>query len=121
LIKDTQKERNLFVAALDKCRDEIHDFESLLNEQRSVHDANMLNHRQEISKTMTSLDKTLIELHQDRQQLKTMVKNQNYHCNELQKLFGTLNYRTTEVEKIAARVPGIQKQLDQTDIYLNLY
>ena len=54
------------MTALDRCRNEIRDFERLLTEKHAVNDANMLTHRQEVSKTLSTVDTTLIELQQDR-------------------------------------------------------
>jgi hypothetical protein len=42
LIRDVQKERNLFVNGLDRLRDEIKDFENIINEQKTVYDKNLL-------------------------------------------------------------------------------
>jgi|688.fasta_scaffold1075381_1 hypothetical protein len=32
LVRDVQKERNIYISALDKIRDEIKDFENIMNE-----------------------------------------------------------------------------------------
>lgn len=121
LVKDTQKERNLFVTALDKCRGDIKDFEKLITEQRAVSEASMIGHRLEIAKALSSVDSSMTELQQDRQQLKSMVKNQNYHYTEIQKHLGVLSYRMTDLEKITSQVPALFSQLNATDTYLNLY
>ena len=85
MVKEVQKERNLFITSLDKIRDDIKDFENIINEQRAVNDKTLLDHRKSISKNLTQIDTSLNELSLDRMQLKAMVKNQNYHFTEIQK------------------------------------
>ena len=121
LMREVQKERNLFVNALDKLRDEIKDFENIINEQRVVYDKNIVQHRKEVTKALTTMDNTLNEMQLDRMQLKAMVKNQNFHFTEIQKQLGVTIHRTEKLERVAATIPGIQQQLDKTDTYLNFY
>lgn len=52
LVRDVQKERNIYIAALDKIRDEIKDFENIMNEQRAVNDRALLAHRKEVTKSL---------------------------------------------------------------------
>ena len=66
IIREVQKERNLFVNALDKLRDEIKDFENIINEQRGVYDKNMIQHRKDVTKSLTAMDNTLNEMQLDR-------------------------------------------------------
>lgn len=66
LVREVQKERNIYVASLDKIRDDIKDFENIMNEQRAVNDRALLTHRKEILKSLNSTDHTLNELSMDR-------------------------------------------------------
>ena len=77
--------------AQDKIRDEIKDFENLLNENRAVNDRAALNQRKDVTKQLTDFSNTIRELSLDRMQLKAMIKNQNYHFTNMQKEIGVAN------------------------------
>ena len=120
-LRDFRQERNIFVHGLDRCREEIKQLENLINEQRTVHDKNIVSHRQEVAKSFQTIETALSDLAIDRNQYRAMVKNQNFHFTELQKQIGVLNYKYDQLSMVAQKVPEIQEQINKTDDYLNYY
>jgi len=86
-----------------------------------VHDRDMVNFKQEVTKRLEESLSQIQEMSNDRRQLKAMVKNQNFHFTELQKDIGVLKSRVTATEKTCAEVPGLIKYTKVTDDYLQNY
>ena len=120
-ISEVRKERSLLVMEIDKIRGQVKDYENLLNEQRGVHDREMINFKKEVTQSLENTFKEVQLMSLDRRQLKAMVRNQNYHFTELQKEMGILRNRLQLVEKTTAEVPRILDFMTETDTYLQNY
>ena len=74
-ISEVRKERSLLVMEIDKIRGQVKDYENLLNEQRGVHDREMINFKKEVTQSLENTFKEVQLMSLDRRQLKAMVRN----------------------------------------------
>ena len=65
-ISEVRKERSLLVMEIDKIRGQVKDYENLLNEQRGVHDREMINFKKEVTQSLENTFKEVQLMSLDR-------------------------------------------------------
>ena len=120
-VSEIGKERATFMLMQDKIRGQIASFENFINEGRGVHDQQMIDFKRDVTKRMDDFAREITDFSVDKRQLRSMIKNQNFHFTEIQTEIGLLRTRMNAVERTCSEVPGLIEYTETTDIYLQNY